>query len=636
MIVSQIRPWVILDLRACRKKAGGVMRCNRSGSGIGCTAKSVCVDSFAFWVSSTLLFLALGCGSNSTSPSKQPTPPASLTYPQPTITATVGVAISVNTPTVTGTASSYSISPALPAGLSLDMSSGAISGTPTTLSASAIYNITASNSAGSTGTTVQITVNSAGDFAMQISQQSVFVPIGFSSQSLQVSAIAVNGFSGEVSVSITGLPQGVTSNPAGSFTMAPGSSQIVSFSSTTNTQPGLQQVSFQATSVALSHSATVSLSIARPAYAYLATTASNGSAPFHLLGYAVDANTGSLASVPGTAITLTDKAIQLVTASETGGTFLYVMTNTGQPGNSYGLLSYKIDAATGTLTPIQQNSLGTTTGWWMTLHPSGKFLYLRRSDPNNNQNCWLVYLVDPNTGNLSQSSCTAEDAFGLEIPPPGNFAYLTDSSYSIKLYSVDLNSGSLSSVQSQPLMQYSYISMVHPSGRALYTGQVQPPGSMDPNCTAPQTWDIDPQSGLLTSEGFYYYEFEYCWVSLSFMNLSGTHAYSYHRGPYQHDIAGWSLLDVDPNNWSLSEGANIGLPPTLPTLALVPDGGAMRAEPTQGKYFVAFTSAVVLESIPVDSVTGVLSNPVATLTVGESLNTALIPYYGFVVVSPQN
>jgi Putative Ig domain len=131
--------------------------------GIGCTAKSAGTCFLSFAAVSCVLLLMLGCGGSKTStmPSIQTTPPTNLAYSQPTMTAIVGVAISVDAPTVTGTVSSYAVSPALPAGLSLSASSGAISGTATAASAKASYTITASNSGGSTTATVQITVNQA-------------------------------------------------------------------------------------------------------------------------------------------------------------------------------------------------------------------------------------------------------------------------------------------------------------------------------------------------------------------------------------------------------------------------------------------------------------------------------------------
>ena len=87
-------------------------------------------------------------------------PPTNLAYTTP-VTYTLGTDINPNTPTVTGTVTSYSVSPALPAGLSLSATTGVISGAPTALAAAANYIITATNGSGSTIATVNITVNNA-------------------------------------------------------------------------------------------------------------------------------------------------------------------------------------------------------------------------------------------------------------------------------------------------------------------------------------------------------------------------------------------------------------------------------------------------------------------------------------------
>ena len=95
-----------------------------------------------------------------------PDPPAELAYSTNPAIYTVDVAITNNEPSSTGgDVASYSITPALPAGLSLDTSSGVISGTPTELSAAADYTVTATNAGGSTTVTVRITVN---DVALDI------------------------------------------------------------------------------------------------------------------------------------------------------------------------------------------------------------------------------------------------------------------------------------------------------------------------------------------------------------------------------------------------------------------------------------------------------------------------------------
>jgi len=91
--------------------------------------------------------------------------PSALTYMSPA-TATVGTAITALSPTVTGSVTSYSVSPALPAGLSLNTTSGAISGTPTAVAAQAMYTITAMNSYGSTPFALSLTVNPAAPSAL--------------------------------------------------------------------------------------------------------------------------------------------------------------------------------------------------------------------------------------------------------------------------------------------------------------------------------------------------------------------------------------------------------------------------------------------------------------------------------------
>jgi hypothetical protein len=79
-------------------------------------------------------------------------------------TLTAGVAYTSATPVVTGgtTPRSFSVSPALPAGLNLNSSTGVISGTPSSASPSTTYTVTVTDSNGATATTpIQITVNPA-------------------------------------------------------------------------------------------------------------------------------------------------------------------------------------------------------------------------------------------------------------------------------------------------------------------------------------------------------------------------------------------------------------------------------------------------------------------------------------------
>ena len=93
--------------------------------------------------------------------------PSDLDYNPNSFTLTKGTQMTTTTPTVNGgTITSWSVSPSLPAGLSLDSSTGAISGTPTAVTSNASYTITATNTGGSDTTTITIVVN---DIAPSIS-----------------------------------------------------------------------------------------------------------------------------------------------------------------------------------------------------------------------------------------------------------------------------------------------------------------------------------------------------------------------------------------------------------------------------------------------------------------------------------
>ncbi len=86
-------------------------------------------------------------------------PPASLTYTTPNV-YTSGSTITALNPTSTGGAiTSYSINPNLPAGLTIDPTTGIISGTPTTTSSQTTYIVTGTNVSGTVTATVVITVN---------------------------------------------------------------------------------------------------------------------------------------------------------------------------------------------------------------------------------------------------------------------------------------------------------------------------------------------------------------------------------------------------------------------------------------------------------------------------------------------
>ena len=119
-----------------------------------------------------------GCGSANVpvNITISPAAPTALNYTLTPATYCVGTAITNNSPSNTGGASTaYSVSPALPGGLSLNTSTGVISGTPTTATAAGNYTVTASNSCGSTTKVLNITVNTPASISLNPVSQTICI-----------------------------------------------------------------------------------------------------------------------------------------------------------------------------------------------------------------------------------------------------------------------------------------------------------------------------------------------------------------------------------------------------------------------------------------------------------------------------
>lgn len=139
------------------------------------------------------------------------TPPSNMTIAGP-ITLTAGVAMNTVTPsTTTGSGSlTYTVSPNLPAGLSINSSTGAISGTPSSgvSVANATYTVTATSVFGTTTQSVSISVQGP-PTALVFSD--INQPINAAFTSVLPTVIATPAPSYTVSPS---LPNGLSINPS--------------------------------------------------------------------------------------------------------------------------------------------------------------------------------------------------------------------------------------------------------------------------------------------------------------------------------------------------------------------------------------------------------------------------------------
>ncbi|MEE3038501.1 MAG: ELWxxDGT repeat protein, partial [Candidatus Thermoplasmatota archaeon] len=104
----------------------------------------------------------------------------------------------------------YSISPNLPAGLNFNPTTGEISGTPTAISANTTYTITATNSGGSSTTTITIVVNDVAPSGLVYNVENMSL---IKNQAMTPNTATVNGAITSWEIS-PGLPTGLSFGPS--------------------------------------------------------------------------------------------------------------------------------------------------------------------------------------------------------------------------------------------------------------------------------------------------------------------------------------------------------------------------------------------------------------------------------------
>ncbi|WP_374506247.1 putative Ig domain-containing protein, partial [Flavobacterium sp.] len=123
---------------------------------------------------------------------------------------TVGTAIATLSPTVQNSVTSWSISPALPAGLVLNTTTGDITGTATVAAVASAYTVTATNSFGTGTATVTISTGNAPS-AASYSLATTNFPVGTAITTLTPS---ITAGSGTLTYTVSpGLPAGLSINP---------------------------------------------------------------------------------------------------------------------------------------------------------------------------------------------------------------------------------------------------------------------------------------------------------------------------------------------------------------------------------------------------------------------------------------
>lgn len=116
------------------------------------------------------------------------------------------------------------------------------------------------------------------DFAISISPTSGAVPPG-GVEIIQVSVTAKDGFTGSVTVNVSGVPSGATLSPSSPFTMNVGS-QKVTLTLPANAQTGNFPITLQGSSGNLQHSASFELQVEQQQFANFSVTLNNNELSF--------------------------------------------------------------------------------------------------------------------------------------------------------------------------------------------------------------------------------------------------------------------------------------------------------------------------------------------------------------------
>jgi hypothetical protein len=100
----------------------------------------------------------------------------------------------------------------------------------------------------------------ARDFSLTSTPASLTLIPGGTTQQLSVNAVPINSFTGTVTVAITGLPTGVTADPA-KLNLTTGVAQSTSLTASLNAAASTSMVTFTGTSGSLTHSAPITLTV---------------------------------------------------------------------------------------------------------------------------------------------------------------------------------------------------------------------------------------------------------------------------------------------------------------------------------------------------------------------------------------
>jgi hypothetical protein len=253
----------------------------------------------------------------------------------------------------------------------------------------------------------------APDFAISLSANSVSSVVGTTTSPVTVSVNGSNGFSGSVSVALTGLPSGVTSSPPSPIVIAVGSSVSLSFTAPAAASTGSIPISLTATGGSLSHGSQLTLNLTTSLMGSVDAPKPNAavSGSFFVSGWAFEKIAVSAVEV------LVDnspigKAIYGIARPDVAAAFPRAPTDSGYSLNlKTSALSNGAHTVTISVTDTSSN-VAALPPVQITINnspppPTGPVVNLSLSSPT----------TSPVAGNIIQMTATATDASGNSVMP---------------------------------------------------------------------------------------------------------------------------------------------------------------------------------------------------------------------------
>lgn len=219
----------------------------------------------------------------------------------------------------------------------------------------------------------------------------------------------------------------------------------------------------------------------------------NGSGFYGAWSLSLDPATGTLTPVINPATGLPGftspgaAPASISVAVDPAGNFVYV-ANLGVPISNGNVSGYRVDPATGILTPVNGSPFSAGVGpISVAIHPTGKFIYVGSEISGDVS----AFAIDPTTGALSTVlGSPFPPAVKLAVDPSGNFLYATGGGSGVQAFKIDSSTGALTFISSFPSVVGAYSLTVDPTGKFVYAASIQS-GSVS-------AYTIDATTGALT------------------------------------------------------------------------------------------------------------------------------------------